>query len=342
MKTEDLNACFSDIGSLLLWERDPNRKGRVLVKVRVTDSQDIPRSIRLTESSRPEAESWTFLVEVLQQNLLGGGPPDEDPLPDEGVDPHPMPGHALPAPLFNQGLPPQNNQINEEAADGWGHWAMGPQQEQPQPMEVEMQEQNNNFMPEAQEEVNLGEEEPPLPDVTSMVQVSSSSSEDSTSHYPVSKAASMVTVASGSSQSGALQPALPLGEGLLSLMQAYSTETDPLEGSSFPNSSMDSDAIQTLDTMADNLFLPDNVNMVPPNEAHLQLTLGRVETHFFSIPEEHNLARKLSPEGFLLWEKYFAPYMHGTDKQNHSAVVDIPVSWFNFITLMLLTPEKFD
>jgi hypothetical protein len=26
MKTDDLNACFSDIGSLLLWERDPNRK----------------------------------------------------------------------------------------------------------------------------------------------------------------------------------------------------------------------------------------------------------------------------------------------------------------------------
>jgi hypothetical protein len=101
MKTEDLNACFSDIGSLLLWERDPNRKGRVLVKVRVTDLQDIPRSIRMTESSRPDAESWTFLVEVLQHNLLGGGPQDEDPLPDEGVDPHPMPAHALPAPLLN-------------------------------------------------------------------------------------------------------------------------------------------------------------------------------------------------------------------------------------------------
>jgi hypothetical protein len=34
--------------------------------------------------------------------------------------------------------------------------------------------------------------------------------------------------------------------------------------------------------------------------------------------------------------------MHGPDKKNHSTVVDIPVSWFNFITLMLLTPEKFD
>jgi hypothetical protein len=71
MKTEDLNACFPNIVSLLLWERDPNRKRRVLVKVRVTDLQDIPRSIRMTESSRPDAESWTFLVEVLEQNLLG-------------------------------------------------------------------------------------------------------------------------------------------------------------------------------------------------------------------------------------------------------------------------------
>ncbi|KAK1610590.1 hypothetical protein QYE76_034263 [Lolium multiflorum] len=158
MKTEDLNACFSDIGSLLLWERDPNRKGRVLVKVRVTDLQDIPRSIRMTESSRPDAESWTFLVEVLQHNLLGGGPPDEDPLPDEGVDPHPMPGHALPAPLFP---PPQPNvQNNEDAADGWGHWAMGPVQEQPQPMDIEAQEHINNFMPEVQEEVDMGEEQP--------------------------------------------------------------------------------------------------------------------------------------------------------------------------------------
>jgi hypothetical protein len=81
---------------------------------------------------------------------------------------------------------------------------------------------------------------------------------------------------------------------------------------------------------------------VPPNEAHLQLTLGRVETHFFSAPEEHDLTRKFSTKGLLLWDKYFAPHMHGPDKKNHSTVVDIPVSWFNFITLMLLTPKKFD
>jgi hypothetical protein len=34
---------------------------------------DIPKSIRMTESSRPEAQSWTFLVEILLDNLLGVG-----------------------------------------------------------------------------------------------------------------------------------------------------------------------------------------------------------------------------------------------------------------------------
>jgi hypothetical protein len=94
--------------------------------------------------------------------------------------------------------------------------------------------------------------------------------------------------------------------------------------------------------LEDDLFLPADVNMVPPNEAHLQLALGRVQTHFFPIPEEHDLSRRFSTEGMALWEKYFAPNMHGPTDKNNFSMVDIPVSWFNFITLMLLTPEKFD
>jgi hypothetical protein len=81
---------------MLLWETDPNKKGRVVAKVRVTDLEDIPKSIRFTEGNMPDAESWTFSVEVLQQNLLGGGPPDENPLPGDGVDPHPLPNHLAP------------------------------------------------------------------------------------------------------------------------------------------------------------------------------------------------------------------------------------------------------
>jgi hypothetical protein len=107
--TEDLNACFADVGNLLLWERDPSNKGRRLAKVRVSDLEDIPRSVRLSEGNRAEAKSWTFLVEVLQQTLLGGGPQDEDPLPDEGVDPHPLPDLGGDVPLQPQNPIPNEN-----------------------------------------------------------------------------------------------------------------------------------------------------------------------------------------------------------------------------------------
>jgi hypothetical protein len=283
MTTEDLNACFADIGSLLLWERDPNRKGRVLVKVRVTDLMDIPRSIRMTESSRPDAESWTFLVEVLLNNLLGGAPPDEDPLPNEGVDPHPLPGHALPAPIFNPAPVEPFVQDNVEANDGWGHWAMGAEQEQPQPMEVEEQ------LHVQQEEIALDDQEqgPPLLDANSFINVSSSSSEDTTAYIPRGSVASPSSFFA-QAQAAVLeqlfdQPALPLGEGLLNILQAYSAQDDTLADVSqdgFVGTSMHDTTSQVLNPLEDNLFLPDSVNLVPPNEAHMQLTLGRVQTHF--------------------------------------------------------------
>jgi hypothetical protein len=82
--------------------------------------------------------------------------------------------------------------------------------------------------------------------------------------------------------------------------------------------------------------------LASPNEAHLQLTLGRVQTYFSPVPEEHDLSKKVSAEGMALWEKYFAPKSTGLANNDSISLVDIPASWFNFITLMLLTPEKFD
>src|SRR4051794_35362276 len=70
--TEDLNAVFADIGKVLLWERDPDQKGRIIAKLSVTDLVDIPKSVRFTIGDLVETESWTFSVEVLQSNLLGG------------------------------------------------------------------------------------------------------------------------------------------------------------------------------------------------------------------------------------------------------------------------------
>jgi hypothetical protein len=133
---------------------------------------------------------------------------------------------------------------------------------------------------------------------------------------------------------------LPLGEGLSNIIQAYPDEEEHEESSAQPgicDTSLGNSESQGTQQIEDSLFLPDNVQMVPPNEAHLQLTLGRVQTHFLPIPEEHDLTRKMSKTGLLLWEKFFAPHLHA-DRKSNKAIVDIPVSWFNFVTLMLSTP----
>jgi hypothetical protein len=49
---------------------------------------EIPKTIMFTEGKSAKFDSWTFSVEVLQETLLGGGPPDEDLIVDDGVDPH--------------------------------------------------------------------------------------------------------------------------------------------------------------------------------------------------------------------------------------------------------------
>jgi hypothetical protein len=63
-----------------------------------------------------------------------------------------------------------------------------------------------------------------------------------------------------------------------------------------------------------------------------------VETLIFPLEDKS----KFSEQGIQLWDKYFAPHIQRVNEDNMHKVLEIPVSWFNFITLMLLTPEKFD
>jgi hypothetical protein len=77
-------------------------------------------------------------------------------------------------------------------------------------------------------------------------------------------------------------------------------------------------------------------DLVQTEVAHLQL--GKVETFFFPVNDSDK--EKFSPQGMALWNKFFAP--HICDGVSADKVLNIPSNWFNFITLMLLTPEKFE
>jgi hypothetical protein len=50
------------------------------------------------------------------------------------------------------------------------------------------------------------------------------------------------------------------------------------------------------------------------------------------------LCQTFSKEGIQLWEKYFAPHIDSASPSKNQGF-QIPVSWFNFITLMLVTPK---
>jgi hypothetical protein len=80
---------------LIIWENNANHKGRILAKVRCAELREIPKSIRLTNGEHVDSESWTFSIEVLSQKLVVI-PPDEDPIPDEGEDSHPLPNAGVP------------------------------------------------------------------------------------------------------------------------------------------------------------------------------------------------------------------------------------------------------
>jgi hypothetical protein len=130
---------------------------------------------------------------------------------------------------------------------------------------------------------------------------------------------------------------IQLGEGVQNIMLAYydvdAENPEPQNIPPPPPPVDDAVPVNNEDVMFD-----DN-NLVPPEVAHVQV--GMALTHFFPVENEKNLTGQFSKQGMLLWEKYFAPHL-SSDANQEGFSAQIPISWFNFITIMLMTPEKFD
>ena len=50
------------------------------MKARVLDLESIPQHIILSDAEDFQGESWTIQCEIINDDLLGGLPPDEDPM----------------------------------------------------------------------------------------------------------------------------------------------------------------------------------------------------------------------------------------------------------------------
>ena len=55
--SEDIASAISKWGKIISWEREDALKGKILVKARVTELGDIPKTIRWSEGEQFEEES---------------------------------------------------------------------------------------------------------------------------------------------------------------------------------------------------------------------------------------------------------------------------------------------
>jgi hypothetical protein len=90
---EKVRESVSKFGYFLVWNRDISNRARILVKIRVPDMLNIPISLVLTENTSDEGtgHSWTVVNYILHANLLGANGGDDDHLPPDGGNPHPLP-----------------------------------------------------------------------------------------------------------------------------------------------------------------------------------------------------------------------------------------------------------
>mgnify|MGYP006269576147 CR=1 FL=1 len=73
-----------------MWDKVRSTWANLMVQVRVEELSDIPVSIVFGEGDRFQSGSLTVPVVILQHQILGAIPPDEDPIPPHG-NPHPAP-----------------------------------------------------------------------------------------------------------------------------------------------------------------------------------------------------------------------------------------------------------
>jgi hypothetical protein len=64
-----------------MWENDRDHLTRLMVRARASDLQDVPYFIVVIEAEGFQSESWTVQVEIVEQEMLGVLPVDEEPAP---------------------------------------------------------------------------------------------------------------------------------------------------------------------------------------------------------------------------------------------------------------------
>jgi hypothetical protein len=331
---EEIGDTIKSFGRLLFWQRD-NVLARIIIKARVTDLIDIPHYIIISEGDFFEGVSLTVQCEILQQDLLGGMPQDED-IPPGGLDDNFIfPGIGLGGfqnqQQLNWPLWPQGQHVNPENV------------EEQIPDQVQQHQADVNEQPADAVEGDLiqnqmvVDEQPPNPDQQALDQ-----GEDNAQINQSVQVGS--SVFSSSEISGTLLPDLNLAapaedddfqfpEVLLPTNHAQ-PELQPqdfLEPEIQPDELMNEEEIVAQIAEEQNLHV--NVMLQrPATNFHLNLNVGLVRLldrpimdpmlpfRFQSNPQPN----KLNADVYRLWAKKISPV------GKPDMVVQIPKSWASF------------
>lgn len=371
---DEIRDTIKSFGRLICWQKD-SVLSRVVVKARVTDLEDIPHYLVLSEGDDFEGVSTTVQVEIMHQNLLGGGLQDED-IPPPGVD----------GDFFFPGIGPAQ-----------------PQQEPHQQIQGQANQPNlspdlNDFLIEAdnnaQQDENQNNDEGPVDAAEEEAQqdfldlelslsapVASKADSSSTSGNSSKMQANVVTspqkehgqpenqpdiaeeamtnagIVQELQHDPVIQPAIDEVRGNFIIGDNFSPDflpavnlhnlgfnvdlNQPLEahmGVNLPNP-MNIDE-QPLDLHQDHPMGPNDQNSTKPVPAPLSSNRLQINMATWNNPQADPgwmvHSYKAPADVYRLWAKHFS-MTDGTRQ-----VIDIPTNWASFFTLKLLSPAYFD
>jgi hypothetical protein len=77
----NIYSVIASFGRLILWENERDHLAQILIQARVTDLQDVPYYIIITNGEGFHGQSWTVQCEILEQGSLDALPTADDPIP---------------------------------------------------------------------------------------------------------------------------------------------------------------------------------------------------------------------------------------------------------------------